>query len=1056
MSSSITQDGNDHNGPIPQKPMATPADDTLSLKPPAALYPRSMRAKKTRVLVLGAGMSGLACARELRQRGYQVLVVEARDRLGGRLKGGVKTNDKEGGNEGMKTLPNSDVSLSNTVLKPTYTPRGQQRKRKETTTAVDLGGALIHGIDDNPIYSITQKMGIPTCPVSDCLLFNGSGWPVDTREDERIATMFNECLEETFQRVTAKGLIDPPLSVPASSEALKVEDNSSIPQAVSAAPGNSTTAATTTSNPAAQAAPPETRPPQEENEKHDSAAASPPTLSEDKPAEITGEELQHSKPAAQKTVGDMGVGTIGRSEPDNPTSGVSEALDESATFGDVFDQVCAEKGVPASYPLFQWHQANLEVGCGASFPGLGFKWNDDEPYGFDGAHCAVKTSWKPVVEGLAEGIDILYQSPVKQVVMVVPDPPPEPPEPVIVADLPRQPDLPQPGLLPAVSSPGVKSKRRKAPPKSPLITPLPSRKSRRIRGDDAEARRSSRANKGQKVDRFLVTEFSNNTYDASQQPVRRKKKDEEPEEAESNHTTVQVTLEDGTVLEAEAVVCTLPLGVLKLEPEKSKKQDEPDELEEPSGGGIRFYPPLSERKQNAIQRLGCGLLNKVVLSFSHVFWQDSDFLGLAHPAKSYLVLNAATFTNKPILTFMYGGTFAKEIESWTDNEIVADCMEVIRIICGKRDIPKPLDYVVTRWGNERYSRMSFSYVPPGVDGTQEYKAMSEAVYDPLVPKKPVIMFAGEHTTPFHPSTIHGAFLSGIREAYRLDLIMEAEANNHLEFDDDHTYQYTFWVRQMFHSVTSPSAKATRPRTIAPKATPIQEQGDAAKQVKSRHQHRRRGAATVMNLRERPGTDIPTPDEDPKSTRKKRQLQPRASGQNRGPSGSPAKRSRRSVHAMQNQKVLDEKSNLIPLGGSPPGALKKSPTTEAEALAEKKQLASLESRTLVRALESYGHNYPYISELVLPIFGSEDASPKTLPQVRARCQQLIRSIMTSASASIPNNRLSSWIAKDVFKPPPPGQKPKPPRKRRLPAPPKPRVEGSRKSSRHQKQRHVMDL
>ena len=1003
-------------------------------------------------------MSGLACARELRQRGYQVLVVEARDRLGGRLKGGVKTNDKEGGNEGMKTLPNSDVSLSNTVLKPTYTARGQQRKWKDTTTAVDLGGALIHGIDNNPIYSITQNMGIPTCPVSDCLLFNGSGWPVDTREDERIASMFNECLEETFQRVAAKGSIDPPLSASESSEAVNVEDNNSISQVASAGPGNSTITSPTTTSEAVARAVAVTYPEQEENEKHDSAAASPPTLSEDKPAATTAttrEEIQYSKPAARKTAGDEGVGRDGQSEQNNLPSGESAALDESATFGDVFDQVCAEKGVPSSYPLFQWHQANLEVGCGASFPGLGFKWNDDEPYGFDGSHCAVKTSWKPVMEGLAEGIDVLYQSPVKQVVMVVPDPPPEPPQPIILADSQGQPGLPQSGPLPAISSPALKSKRRKAP-KSPLTTPLPSRKSRRIRGDDAEARRSSRANKGQKVDRFLVTEFSNTTYDADQQPLRRKKKDEEPAEEESKHTTVQVTLEDGTVLEAEAVVCTLPLGVLKLEPENSKKQEEPNELEEPPGGGIRFYPPLSERKQNAIQRLGCGLLNKVVLSFSHVFWQDSDFLGLAHPAKSYLVLNAATFTNKPILTFMYGGTFAKEIESWTDNEIVADCMEVIRIICGKRDIPNPLDYVVTRWGNERYSRMSFSYVPPGVDGTQEYKAMSEAVYDPLVPRKPVIMFAGEHTTPFHPSTIHGAFLSGIREAYRLDLIMEAEANNHLEFDDDHTYQYTFWVRQLFHSVISPSAKASRSRTIAPKATPIQEQGAAARSVQNRHQHRRRGAATVMNLRERPSTGMATPDEDPKSTKKKRQLQSRASGQSRGPAASPAKRSRRSVHAMQNQKVLDEKSNLIPLGSSPPGALKKPPTTEAEALAEKKQLASLESRTLVRALESYGHNYPYISDLVLPIFGSKDASPKTLPQVRARCQQLIRSIMTSASASIPNNRLSSWIAKDVFKPPPPGQKTKPPRKRRTPAPPKPRVEGSRKSSRHQKQRHVMDL
>jgi phytoene dehydrogenase-like protein len=39
------------------------------------------------VIVIGSGVSGLACARELVQQGYEVLVVEARNRVGGRLKG---------------------------------------------------------------------------------------------------------------------------------------------------------------------------------------------------------------------------------------------------------------------------------------------------------------------------------------------------------------------------------------------------------------------------------------------------------------------------------------------------------------------------------------------------------------------------------------------------------------------------------------------------------------------------------------------------------------------------------------------------------------------------------------------------------------------------------------------------------------------------------------------------------------------------------------------------------------------------------------------------------
>lgn len=45
---------------------------------------RARVGKGTKGLVIGAGMAGLACARRLREYGFEVMVLEARDRIGGR------------------------------------------------------------------------------------------------------------------------------------------------------------------------------------------------------------------------------------------------------------------------------------------------------------------------------------------------------------------------------------------------------------------------------------------------------------------------------------------------------------------------------------------------------------------------------------------------------------------------------------------------------------------------------------------------------------------------------------------------------------------------------------------------------------------------------------------------------------------------------------------------------------------------------------------------------------------------------------------------------------
>jgi len=58
------------------------------------------------------------------------------------------------------------------------------------------------------------------------------------------------------------------------------------------------------------------------------------------------------------------------------------------------------------------------------------------------------------------------------------------------------------------------------------------------------------------------------------------------------------------------VICTLPLGVLKA-------------------NTVKFSPPLPLWKQQAVDGIGFGNLNKLVLEFTSVFWDETvDYFGI--------------------------------------------------------------------------------------------------------------------------------------------------------------------------------------------------------------------------------------------------------------------------------------------------------------------------------------------------------------------------------------------------------------------------------------------
>ena len=79
--------------------MSTSAADALNITRQQGSLPSTVSSPPTLdadVIVLGAGISGLAAAAELVKRGNRVLVLEARDRIGGRIDSRIIASEESG------------------------------------------------------------------------------------------------------------------------------------------------------------------------------------------------------------------------------------------------------------------------------------------------------------------------------------------------------------------------------------------------------------------------------------------------------------------------------------------------------------------------------------------------------------------------------------------------------------------------------------------------------------------------------------------------------------------------------------------------------------------------------------------------------------------------------------------------------------------------------------------------------------------------------------------------------------------------------------------------
>jgi len=215
---------------------------------------------------------------------------------------------------------------------------------------------------------------------------------------------------------------------------------------------------------------------------------------------------------------------------------------------------------------------------------------------------------------------------------------------------------------------------------------------------------------------------------------------------------VLIETNQGTI-SADFVICTVPLGVLK-------------------SGDILFSPPLPLWKSRAIQYIGFGLMNKIVVEFPKVFW-NPQITGIGYtsndPQESFqFFLNLYPLIKCPILMCFITADFARTVEKWSDEQIKEKILSILTKIYGSEVIQQPSTIRITRWGSDPFSRGSYSF-----------RTVGSTVSDIENLAKPVgrLHFAGE-ATYIDLGFAHGAYLSGRRAAQEVLLAMKRPTVSH--------------------------------------------------------------------------------------------------------------------------------------------------------------------------------------------------------------------------------------------------------------------------------------
>ncbi len=197
---------------------------------------------------------------------------------------------------------------------------------------------------------------------------------------------------------------------------------------------------------------------------------------------------------------------------------------------------------------------------------------------------------------------------------------------------------------------------------------------------------------------------------------------------------VEVTIENGDTFEADRVLITASVAVLK-------------------SGIISFSPALSTAKQQAIDSIGMDTGMKVLLKFSQDFWSGTSLIG-AENAPVYWNASWGKGGSDHVLSAFVMGTKAEQL-SVADEGIIPTLLNELDAVYNGQATASFLNGMIMDWGHQPYIRGAYSYSSLGIGNQRSILAES-------IENK--VHFAGEATaTNGHFQTVQGALESGERE-----------------------------------------------------------------------------------------------------------------------------------------------------------------------------------------------------------------------------------------------------------------------------------------------------